>query len=167
MTTARAGDRSRWQFSMRTLVLLPVYSIVLALGVFVLLGGLGGAARGIGHTSLTLRFVALDSATRSPIRAAVVSLYHADIRQVAERAETSALGEAGITQGFPFVFSEGTPFRADQSLVRFDSLCFEVSAPGYKPARYWLSQFTGRSHDLQRSTSPPVARVTLDRLETR
>jgi hypothetical protein len=155
-----------WQFSMKTLVLLPVYSVIYASLLLTLSGG-WTEARGIGHTSITLYFVVLDSATSSPVPGAVVGLYDANVRLILEKAETSTLGKGQITRDFRFYFSGGNLFQRTRSIVWFGDLCFEVSAPGYKPPGYWLSQFTGQRHDLELSTPSPIAIVKLDRLETR
>jgi hypothetical protein len=72
---------------------------------------------------------------------------------------------ARLTREFPFYFNGGNRFRKGQSLVTFQNLCFEVSAKGYKPARYWLSQFAGRAHDLELSQPVPAAMVKLDPIE--
>lgn len=166
MPTRRARSPRRWQFTMKTLVLLPVYSLLVMVGFCAILAVLGGEARGIGFPSITLDFVAVDSATLSPISGAVVTVYEPDHpRAVIQKAATSSIGKAVVTREFPCYISGGTPFRRAKALVYFDPLCFEVSAPGYKPVRCWLTQFTGRIHDLERSKPRPVAKVTLDRLD--
>jgi hypothetical protein len=154
--------RRRWQFSMKTLMLLPVYSIVLMVGVTLFLGG---QARGIGSKKITLQFVVLDSATSSPIPGATVGLYDADEQLILQSTQTSTQGEAQLTGSFWFYFSGETLFSKAQAVVNFENLCFEVSAQGYKPGRYWLSQFAGRTHDLELSQPVPVAMVKIDRLE--
>jgi hypothetical protein len=53
---------------MKTLVLLPVYSVVPIGGLF-LLGDSGQIARGTGVANVTLHFVVIDSATNSPVSA--------------------------------------------------------------------------------------------------
>jgi hypothetical protein len=166
MPTAR--DRKllgTWQFSMKTLVLLPLYSTVLMLGLYSILAVSDQEAQGIGFKDITLQFVVLDSATSSPIPGAVVGLYDADERTIIQKAETSTQGKAALTRQFPFYFSGRTRSHRAKALVPFEPLCFEVSAPGYKPAHYWLSQFTGRAHDLELSKPIPVAVVEIDRLE--
>jgi hypothetical protein len=166
MITARdRKPRGPWQFSMKTLMLLPVYSIVLGLGFYGIFTASDQEALGIGFASITLNFVVLDSATSSLIPGAVVGLYDADQRTIIQRAATSTRGKAALTRQFPFYFSGKTRSHRAKALVPFEPLCFEVSAPGYKPAHYWLSQFTGRTHDLELSKPIPVAVVKIDRLE--
>jgi hypothetical protein len=166
MPAPSVGSHHRpWQFSIRTLVLLPVYSVPLIGGLLLLLDS-GSSARGIGFTNITIHFVVLDSTTRSPVSEAVVGLYDADQRSVTESAETSPLGKAKILRDVAFAFTGGSLLRRSKATVNFDALCFEVSAQGYKPARYWLAQFTGGLHDLNSSKPIPTAVVKLDRLET-
>jgi hypothetical protein len=151
---------------MKTLMLLPVVSVVLILGLYSILAESDQVARGIGFKNITLQFVVLDSATSSPIPGAVVGLYDAEgERSIIQRSETLALGTAGLTRQFPFYFTGRSRSHRAKALVVFDSLCFEVSAPGYQLAHYWLSQFTGRTHDLELSKPIPVAVVKLGRLE--
>jgi hypothetical protein len=155
--------RRPWQFSMKTLILLPVYSIILMVGILPFF--LGGEARGIGSKNIALQFVVLDSATSSPIPGATVGLYDADEGLILQSAETSTLGKARLTREFRFYFHGGTLIRKAQALVIFENLCFEVSAEGYKPARHWLSQFSGRTHDLELSKPVPVVVVKIDRID--
>jgi hypothetical protein len=150
---------------MKTLMLLPVYSTLLMLGLYVILAVSDQEARGIGFANITLQFVVLDSATSSPIPGAVVGLYDADERTIIQRAETSTRGKAALTRQFPFYFSGRTRSHRAKALVPFESLCFEVSAPGYKPAHCWLSQFAGRTHGLELSKPIPIAVVKMDRLK--
>jgi hypothetical protein len=149
---------------MKTLILLPVYSIILMGGWIVLSGGLT-EARGIGHTNVTLHFVVLDAVTSSPIPAAVVSLYEADRPwTITEQTETSTLGKAEITRQFAFYFNGGSLLHRGTSLVNFGDRNVEVSAHGYKPSRCWLPKYTGRRYDLELSPPEPFAVVRLERL---
>jgi hypothetical protein len=150
---------------MSTLALLPVHSIPLIGGFFLLLDS-GSSARGVGFSNITLHFVVIDSATNSPVSRAVVGLYDADERSVTQRAETSPAGRAEIMRHVAFAFTGGSLLRRYQATVCFDALCFEISARGYKPARYWLAPFTGRIHDLNGSQPIPTTVVSLDRLDT-
>jgi hypothetical protein len=156
--------RRPWQFSMRTLVLSPVYSVLL-IGGFYLLGGTWPVARGIGFADITLHFVVIDSATNSPVSGAVVELYNPEGEgSMIQTVKTSPPGTARVVmQDVPFELTGGRFLERDQAVVRFDELCFEISAPGYKPARYWLAHFAGRLHDLNSSSPIPTVVVKLDR----
>jgi hypothetical protein len=160
------NSRQRWQFSMKTLILLPAYSVLLMGGLFTLAGGLR-EARGIGHKNITLHFVALDAVSSSPIRAAVVRLYEAEPPwTITDETETSTPGKAEITRLFSFYFNGGGLLHRGTSLVPFDRWNVEVSAQGYKPSRCWLPQYTGQRYDLELSPEP-MAVVRLERLNTR
>jgi hypothetical protein len=166
MFTRRNGPaRGRWQFSMRTLVLLPVVSALLMAGV---LQYPDTMALGIGFKSITLQFDVVDSATLSPVPGAVVTLYEAEDPSGSrtERAGTSNSGNAAFTRDFPFYYSSGRR-QGTKAIVHLDSLCFEVSAPGYRPARFWLAQYTGPAHDLECSDLAPRIQVKLERIDTR
>jgi hypothetical protein len=167
MRTARDQKLLRpWQFSMKTLVLLPVYSVT-CVAVLLAFSCPRTKSLGIGHTSITLHFVVLDSATSSPIPGAALGLYDADLLSILEKAETSGLGKSQITRDFSFSFIGGDRFQRDRSIVHFENLCVEVSAQGYKPSRFWLSQLIGRTHDLELSAPVPTAVVKMDRLAAR
>jgi hypothetical protein len=112
---------------MKTLMLLPVCSVVLTIGVYSILAVSDQVARGIGFKNITLQFVVLDSATSSPIPGAVVGLYDAEgERSIIQRAETSTLGTTKLTRQFPFYFTGRSRSHGANALVVCDSLCFEV-----------------------------------------
>src|SRR4051812_33180887 len=77
------GPRRPWQFSIKTLMLLPV---ILTFFVFLLSMQ---HTYGVGHTTITLHFVVLDEATSVPIPGSVVALYNPDALSILEKAETS------------------------------------------------------------------------------
>lgn len=166
MPDPRAGTPRRLgPLSMMTLALLAFHAASLIFLLFVVFrGGPRGGIRGIGHADLTLRFVVLDSATSRPIPGAAVGLYEADHFAIIERAETSTSGVAELTRNIPFYLSSDPPPRKTRAIVHLEGFCFEVSAPGYRPARHWLSQFTGQMHDLELAKPVPAATVRLDRI---
>jgi len=152
---------------MKTLMLLPVYSVLLLGALFALSGGLI-VAKGCGSTNISLHFVVLDAVSSAPIPAAVVRLYEAEPPwSITDQTETSTSGKAEITRQFEFDFSSGWLLARGTSLVYFQPWNVEVTAPGYKPSRCWLPEYTGQPYDLELSPPEPTAVVRLERLDTR
>lgn len=155
-----------WRFSMKSLLLLPIISLVFIYIVCSILDE-GSSARGVGHANFTLRFIILDSATNTPVAGTSVSLYDPDNQlDPPRRAESSDSGEIELTWNTNFYLVGGSRLRNGKALVPLSKWCFAVSAQGYQPARYWLSEFTGRMHDLERSPGPAPIVVRLNRAGT-
>jgi hypothetical protein len=166
MSARRDGPARRpWQFSMRAILLVPVVSALLMAGVLLYPDTM---ALGIGWKSIALRFDVLDSATLAPVSGALVTFYDAEdpggLRT--ERTETSRSGNAAFTRDFRF-YSSRSRRQGTRAIVHLESWCVEVSAPGYRTTRFWLAQFTGSAHDLERSALAPPIQVKLERIDSR